>query len=159
MKVPKHRLCVIAGVAPRTYDYAVAGETRPVQSTVAKLNLALDRFRTGFGKEAGELAPHATFKACLIIASFYKDADARTVLASIPGRKATADPEWLDAARTRQLAYWICNGFFGMREADIGRAAGVTKQAVSNAIAAIMDGRDTDPELDRICRQIERVFE
>lgn len=167
MQIPREQLCRAAGISSRTYRNGLAG-VAPYPSTVAKLNRALDRFNTGFAKEAGDLAPHAAFKMALVVAAFYLDQGARTeaglqrmrlALNSRPSQKANADPEWHRAAIVRRLAIWLANGFLGFRGADLGRAAGCTRQNVSEAVKAIEDGRENDPALNRICSEIERVFE
>lgn len=159
MKLPATSLCSAAGVGRRTYSYAINGETTLYPATLAKLNAALNRFRIGFGGEATALAPHAAFKACIVLAALWMNADAKSALASAPARRATSNPEWQKAAEVRQLGYWIANGFLGFRTSDIGRAAGVTKQAVSNAIRELEDEREQRPELDQLCRRIEEIFE
>lgn len=159
MNLTREDLCRASGVSRRTYGYAVNGEVEPYPSTLAKLNKGLTRYRIGFAEEAGEIAPHAAFTGCVLLAAFWLKTDQRAALNADPGRRATADPAWQQAAKARQLGYWIANQFFGFAQSDIGRAAGVSKQAVQNAIKAIEIERDEDPELNRICSEIERVFE
>lgn len=158
MKIPLTSLCAHAGVSKRTYEMARSTGREPLPSTLAKLNMALNRFRLAFGAEASTLAPHAAFKMCLIYAAFMTKADAKKVLASDPARKATMDPEWMKAAETRQLAFWIATQMLGFRGADVGRAAGVTKAAVSAAVREVEDARDSDKQLDRMLREIEEVL-
>ncbi|ESY05350.1 hypothetical protein X752_25985 [Mesorhizobium sp. LNJC398B00] len=158
MKIPLTSLCAHAGVSKRTYDYARSTGREPHPATLAKLNTALNRFRLSFGSEAGSLGPHAAFKMCLIYAAFLTKADAKKVLASDPARKATSDPAWLKAAEVRRIAFWIANQLLGFRSADVGRAAGVTRAAVSDAIKTLEIERDDDKQLDRILREIEEVF-
>jgi transcriptional regulator with XRE-family HTH domain len=158
MKISQTSLCSAAGVAVRTYYDGVRGQpVRP--ATVAKLNHALKRFQIGFAGEAGAIAPHAAFKACLVLASFMLGADARAALHADPSRRATADPEWLKASRARRLAFSIANQQCGFHVSDVARAAGVTKAAVSTAIKELMDLRDDDPQLDRVMGEIEGIFE
>lgn len=157
MKIPVTRLCSAAGIGRTTYREALLG--RPIMAaTLAKLQLALKRIHIGFGGEAEGISPKAAFSGAMVIAANYMKADAYKALNSDPSRRATANPEWLRAAQVRKVGYWIANGCMGFRTSDIGRAAGVTKQAVSNAIADVETERDRDPDLDRICREIERVF-
>ena len=159
MKLTSSQLCAAAGVGRRTYDYARAGIGTVTPATIAKLNAALKRFRLGVGAEAGQMAPHVAFKVCLVLATFHLagapiPVKARAALAADPARRATSDPQWLEAARARQLACWIANGQLGFRTTDIARAAGLTKQAVSAAIQVVED----DQGLARIRADIEEVF-
>jgi len=155
MKIPVTSLCVQAGIGRQTYyDGLERGTMRP--DTLAKLNAALSRFHLAYDGEVRELAIHSAYKAAMVIAAFQLQANARAALAADPSRKATADKDWLAAARVRRLAYWIANGMLGFRVTEVARAAGVTKQAVSNAIKDLED--DDDPEIRRVCRQLEEVF-
>ncbi|RWI96076.1 hypothetical protein [Mesorhizobium sp.] len=158
MKIPIDKLCAAAGITPRGYILAKKRDTPAEASTIAKLTVALNRFRLSFGQEAGALGPHAAFKMCLVHAAGLVGADARKVLASDPARKATMDPDWMKAAEARQLAFWIATQMLGFRGADVGRAAGVTKAAVSAAVREVEDARDADRDLDRILRGIEEVL-
>jgi hypothetical protein len=158
MKVPGTSLCFQAGVGRQTYYDALDGRYDVQPATIAKLNAALSRFRLAWGGDNGPLALHACYKSALIIAAFEMKADAKAALTSDPSRRATADPEWQRAAQVRQVGYWITNCLLGYRISDIGRAAGVTKQAVSAAIKALMDERDHDQGLNLICERLEEIF-
>lgn len=155
-RVPVIALCVQAGIGTRTWHRTMAGTTEPRPDTIARLASALDRFKRAAGGELGPLSVHSAYKASLVIAAMHLRADAKAVIFSDPGRKATADKEWLEAARVRRVAYWISNALLGFRVSDVARAAGVTKQAVSSGIKELED--DNDPETRRVCRQLEEVF-
>jgi len=158
MKVPVTSLCVQAGVGTSTYYEALEGTAEARPATIARLNQALARFKLAFAGDAGPLHLHAGWKLALVLAAFTLKADARGALLSDPKRRATANPEWLGEAHTRRLAYWMANGLMGFRATEIGRAAGVSKQAVSQGIRELMDKRDEDKDLDRACRQLEEVL-
>lgn len=159
MQIPREQLCRIAGLSNEAYRQNVSGQKQARPATIAKLNRALDRFHVGYAQEAGELAPHATYKACVILAALYLEADPKNAINSVPSRRATADPVWMEAARARRLGIWIANQFFGFSQADLGRAAGVPRQTIHETIKDIELEIETDPGLARLCRQIERVFE
>ena len=162
MKIPATRLCAIAGVGRRTYDYMRNGSTEPMPSTLGRLQTALNRIRIGFGGDAVEIAPHAAFRACMVVAAAYMQADVRLALDADPGRRATANPEWQRAATVRRVGYFIANQFLGFRTADLARAAGVTKQAVSSAIRELEWERDREGgnnrQLDELLSKLEEVF-
>jgi len=158
MKVPVTSLCVQAGVGTRTYYEALDGTTVARPATIAKLNQALGRFKLAYAGDSGPLTVHAAWKGALLIAAFTLKTDPRAVLFSDPSRRATANPAWLEQAHARRLAYWLANGLMGFRATEIGRAAGVTKQAVSQGIKEFLALRDTDKSLDRACEQLEEVF-
>lgn len=162
MKLSIHSLCSIAGVRQKTYERTKAGVTEPRPATLGRLQTALNRFRIGFGGEAADIAPHAAFKACVVIAALQMQADARSALDANPGRRATANPEWQRAAEVRRVGYFIANQFLGFRTSDIARAAGVTKQAVSSAIRELEWERDREGgnnrQLDELLSRLEEIF-
>ena len=158
MKIPIDRLCAAAEVAPRHYYRLVARRVSPRGSTISRLNMALQRHKIGFGAEAHELAPHAALKATMVLAAFCLKADARAALDADPAQRATSNPEWMAAARVRRVAIYVANQFFGFAQADLARAAGVTRQAVSNAIKELEDERDHDAALKALLDQLEEVF-
>ncbi len=159
MKIPATSLCSAANVALRTYQDGRDGKKQPRAATLARLNAALTRFRVGFGAEAGQMAPAAAYKACLVLAAFLMGAEPRAVLGSDPGKRATLDPRWREAARVRRVGIYIANQFLGFAQADLARAAGVTKQAVNSAVRELYDERDRDAELAALLNRLEEIFE
>jgi hypothetical protein len=162
LRISTVRLCGSAGVGRQTYRYALAGLYAPRPATLAKLNHALHRFQIGFAGEASRIAPHAAYKACVILACFLADKDdwdkkAKIALGADPARRATADPVWLAAAHTRRVAFAIANQVFGFSISDVARAGGVTKAAVSAAIPELEDLRDHDAALDLLLNRLEEV--
>lgn len=138
-----------------TYYEALAGAHCPAPATLARLRAALERAgRPAHGNEA--LRDRAAWRAALAIASERLGLAAAAVMASDPARKATADQVWMQAARARQLAYWLANGMLGLTTSEIGRLAGVTKQAVSVGIRKTEDS--TDPQIVAARARLEEVF-
>jgi transcriptional regulator with XRE-family HTH domain len=177
LRVSIESLCMAAGVGPRTYYDAKAGTYEPEPGTLQKLSGALKKFRLAIAGDPERIAERMLYKASVVIAAFVSDAEscddarleareaarathrkARYVLAADPARRANGDREWHRAARVRRLGFWIASQIFGMRSAELARAAGVTKAAVSLALRELEDGRDADPELDRIMTSIEELF-
>lgn len=162
MKIPVRRLCAAAGYDVRAFERVRAGEKQAQPSTLAKLQLALKRFGTGFGGDAGAIAPHAAVKGCIALAAFYLDSDVKAALNADPSRRATANAEWMQAAQVRRLGLWIANQWFGFKQADLARAAGMTKQAVQAAVSELEWERDREGgdnrALDRTMRRIEEDF-
>lgn len=156
MKIPVVSLCVQAGVGTRTFYDALNGTYEATPATLAKLGAALQRFRLSYACDPAPFAVLAAYKAALVIAADHLKADARAVIFSDPGRKATADRQWREAARVRQLAYWITVNLGGLRGSMVARAAGVTKQAISAAIKELED--NADPDVKRAMRHLEEVF-
>jgi hypothetical protein len=156
MKVPIVSLCMQAGVGRQTYYDALNGHCDPSKATVSRLHAALARFKMAYGGEPGPLSLHAAYRLSLVLAAAQLKSDARAALTADPKRKATADPVWKEAARVRQLAYWITSSIAGFKQAEVARAAGVTKQAVHEGIKAVED--DTDPVMMAAMRHLEEIF-
>lgn len=157
-KIPIADLCRRAGVSTRSFFDGLKGtyETRP--ETLAKLNAALGRGKMAFAGEPGPAETHGAYKLCLAYAARELNRNPKVVLASDPARKATSDPQWLEAAEVRRLAFWLATRLLGFAQADVGRAAGVTRAAVSTAVQALEDERDHDKQLDKLLNHIEEVF-
>lgn len=156
MKIPVISLCAQAGVGTRTWYDAIEGTKEARPATLAKLNLALQRYRLAYAGDTGPLTVRGAYIAALMLAAQMLKSDAKAALFSDPARKATGDPQWLAAARVRRLAFWMANGLMGFKVSEIGRAAGLTKQAVSKAITDV--GDSTDVEMQRVCKELERMF-
>lgn len=62
--------------------------------------------------------------------------------AANPGRRATGSAQWLAAAEARRLGLYLLNAACGFRQAEIARAAGMTRQAVSLAVRAAEERRE-----------------
>ncbi|MBV1706287.1 MAG: hypothetical protein KGQ37_03680 [Hyphomicrobiales bacterium] len=68
--------------------------------------------------------------------------DAGAALASDPGRRANASPEWRAAALVRAQALYCTVTELNVNGARVARAIGMTRQAVSQALRRIEDMRD-----------------
>jgi hypothetical protein len=158
LKVPIARLCAQAEVSVQCYFDGRAGKKAMTPRTKGKLATALKRFQLGFGSEASALAPSGAYRVSIILAAFYLKVDPRKVSEFDPGRRATMDPAWKDAANARRVAFWITTQMLGFRGADVGRAAGVTRAAVSAAVKELEIQRDHDAQLDQVLNQLEEVL-
>lgn len=143
-----------AGMCPR-YLYKVRKGQKPLTTlTVNRLRLAVDRLKRAARQEAGEretdgVTPHkssvaAQYRLALATVQAVTGMKAAAVLEQEPGKRATADPDWLAAAHARRLALYIANQYLNISQADLGRAARMTKSAVCQAIAELEDIREQD---------------
>lgn len=169
-------LCLAAGVGRRTYLDAKSGTYAPEADTLAKLQAGLKKFRLRIAGDPERIAEQMLYKASVVLAAFVSEAEAaappatsgewrraadtraRFVLAADPSRRANFNPEWHRASHVRRLGFWIASQIFGMRSAELARAANVTRAAVSVALRELEDGRDHDRELDRVMTSIEELF-
>lgn len=102
----------------------------------------------------------------------------RFMLDADPKLRATADPAWLKASRLRFVALYIANQYLGVPQAELARAAGMSKSNVSRALGEVENLRDTnlskgfftrregraadiadDLDMEAILTSVERAFE
>ncbi len=150
----KTELCRRAGVACSTYAALLASRHEARTATLAKLNTVLNKKAAGFGEQTATNAYNFAYRSLLALVAYRKDLPAAQVLSANPTLRATNNPEWRRAADCRRITFHVLNGAFGFRVADIARAAGVTKAAVSLAIKEIEDARDFDSDLDHILNDL-----
>lgn len=155
LNITAAELCRLSGVSWRAYADARDGKAAPRKATIARLQRAIASARSGKGLEARELGPAAAIKVLIALVAREREADPAAALSSNPGLRATFSPEWTDHATTRRIAIYLANGAMGFRTSDIGRALGLTKQAVSLAVREIEDRRDDSADLDALLNQIE----
>lgn len=149
-------LCAQARVGRKTYHNARAGICEPTRDTVQRLHAALSRFTLRDRGDGRPLEAHFCYLSAIVIASLQLGAEPTAVMAHDPGRKATGSKEWLEASRVRRLALWIANGLMGQSQAELGRAAGMSRQAVRTAVMEC--DADEDFALGAIRDKLERYF-
>lgn len=152
------RLCLDAlarwaGVASSTYNRALRGICLPSSRTLDKLEAALAGGRPKLS--APDL--HTIFRGYLVTAAHALGLDPEVVTASDPGRRATNDPVWARCAHARALAVYCMGMEHGLGPSALGRAAGVTKQAVSIMLKRVEDLRD-DPAVDALVEKAGRLI-
>lgn len=159
LKLPVTALCRQAGIGRQTYDDMMHRRYEPRDVTMRRLRQALQRYELSFGGgDLGPMSTHAAYKATLVLAAFTLKIDARRALAAEPGKRANASEEWRDSAAARWVAFNVMVGLLGFKQADVARAAGVTKQAVNNALSELAERRDSDPAIDRVMGELEEIF-
>ena len=149
-----------AGVAYSTYWFIKTGRTRPA-------SLTLKRYLRALGVKPGgppkmRLAGDAVGLAYRAFASEFaraKGLDPDDALACDPSLRAVNNPAWLAAARVRELAIYAVVTEFAVPMAALGRAIGLTKQAVSKAARRVEEAREDDPwlgenEFSRVITQV-----
>lgn len=158
------RLCDMADCSDFSWRRWMTGQRKIRPANLARLRTALRRLKLDYAGETGPAGVHEAWKATLIIAAAeLKQAAlalgqdvatpaARDVAVSDPNRRATADADWLAAARVRMLACWAMNGQLGFSQSDVARAIGIRKQSVAEAITKIEDSEDPV-----ICRARDRL--
>lgn len=137
-----------AGTAQRYYSKLRQETHVPSAGLVARFRLALIRLKTARESDVN-LPMMVCYRMAVAMAANALGRDPLAVHAQAPGRRATQDPEWMEAAAVRRLAVYLMHTGAGFRQTETGAAAGMTKQAVSLACKDVEDLRD-DPEFDRL---------
>lgn len=154
-KLTGAELCRLSGVSWRAYADARDGKACPRKATIARLQRGLAGARSGKGMEAQALGPAAALKSLMVLVARERGADPAAALASDPSLRATFNAEWSGHAMTRRIAIYLANGAMGFRTSDIGRALGLTKQAISLAVREIEDCRDREMEIGALIDRLE----
>ncbi|MEO2037853.1 MAG: hypothetical protein ABGW90_04010 [Martelella sp.] len=145
-----------AGMARQTLWRIRTGRRDLTACAAGRFRLAIKRVSRGDGDAEGHEAAAAYYLAIAYVARQF-DVRPAEVLSSDPGRRATADPRWASAARARRWALYIANIYMGISQARLARAAGLSKAAVSMALNALEDDRDT-AEVEALLADIEGAF-
>ena len=142
----------VAGVSS-SHAYALRrGHHVASPATVARLRFAVSRLQRR-QDETGMLAA-CCWRLTLALAAVALGADPSDAQASDPGQRATADVRWQQASAARQLACYLLNTALGLRQAEVARLAGVTRQAVSLMVAAIEERRE-DVVFDALVERLD----
>ncbi|MCT7662346.1 hypothetical protein [Shinella kummerowiae] len=158
----------VAGIEPRYLSHVRRGRRSLTPRLVARAKLAIDRLKRAGRRDAAEretdgVTPHkssiaAQYRLALATVQAVTGLKVSAVLDQDPGKRATADPEWRAAATARRLALYIANQYLNIPQADLGRAARMTKSAVCLAIQELEDMRDHD-DVRRALDLVEGAFQ
>lgn len=137
------RLCAAAEINMTYYSgFLLRGNREPRASTIARLRKALNDLARRGSPTTPEFSLTASFRLAMVVAAHALGADPAKAQASDPARRATQDPEWMKAAEVRRLALYLLTSECGFRQVDVARAAGMTRQAVHEAVKELEDQRD-----------------
>ena len=154
-----HTLTEIARMAKMSYSHLrdVRRGRRPATpELLAQLGIAVRRLKLR-GIDV-KLERRAIYRVVLALTAQSLGLDPVSVQVSDPGAKKAANREWREASLARWMAQYLLNTKLNMPQAQVARASGVTKQAVSLAMREIELKRD-DPEFDARLAKLEDVFE
>jgi len=132
-----------AGLATRHYYKLLRGVWPASPATLARLKMALQQARKGVAApdRPAKLAEIA-YRTVLALAAREIGTWAGAAQVSDPSRRATQDPAWVEAAEARELAVYLLHCGCGISQTDVGAVAGMTKQAVSQAVQRIENRAD-----------------
>ncbi|YBV97548.1 hypothetical protein M1D80_11910 [Phyllobacteriaceae bacterium JZ32] len=159
LRISRAKLERLAHLGANYYWQLQAGYHKPSPAILARLKLALQRYQATPKADysAQSIQINMIVRLAVALICQVRGLDAERIQQSDPGRRATQSPEWQLAASIRHDAWALVNGAFGIAGADLARAAGVSKAAISQAISAVVDKRD-DPDFDREMDRLERAL-
>jgi len=146
----------MAGLHPRYIARLRSGEITLTLTTARRIQLAISRLKRS-ESNADSALPSACYRLAVAYVAHARGRTPDFVLASDPGKRATADPVWREAAQLRRWAIYIANQYLNLPQAELARAAGMSKAAVSYAMNDVEDERG-DPELERLLAAVEGAF-
>lgn len=142
LNVSRTELATAAGIALTYYSgFLIAGKRRPRESTLARLNTALSNIARKRGTDS-DFPMTVAYRLALIVAAHALGHDAAAAQTADPARRATQCPDWMKAAEVRRLALYLLTSECGFSQSEVARAAGLTKQAVSEACKDLENIRD-----------------
>lgn len=143
------KLCAAAKVHPNTYRELRRGACTPLEITLDKFTRALDRIRTGKAQEVAPPQVVAGFHRLLMqLIATQMGFDHELLLATDFSVQRPSNPQWLRAARIRQMAIYVVAVELQVSNADLGRALGDTRANIKFARDAIEDRREDGNEID-----------
>lgn len=128
------------------------GLHQPTPATIARIRFAVSRIARR--QTESDLETTILYRMSLALAALSLNLDPAQVQCSDPAAKKTVVKNWRDAAEARRIAQYVLNTGFGLKQADVARAAGVTKQAINQAVSEIENRRD-DPAFDDLVSKVE----
>lgn len=147
-------LCRRANVPVSTYWRVATGRKAKWRAgTLKKLQAALVVGRAIGRADTPDLVA-ATYRAAVHALCKELGADPEKVLAADPGQRATASPEWAEAARVRALTVACVITALGLPAARVAAAIGVTRAAASDMLHRAEDLWENDPALEALVKRV-----
>lgn len=131
-------------------------QVRLTRAALQRIRLAAARARRRDLAPDGQRAASA-YRLAVAIVGHQLGVSPAEILSADPAKRATADPAWLAVARQRRLALYVAHIYLGIPQAELARAAGMSKAAVSIAMNDVEDLRG-EPETEALLGAIEEAF-
>jgi len=157
-----------AGMDARFLSHIRRGRRSLTEKTSRRIALAISelkrehkleqREKATDGKRPWESRSAAQFRISISFVALAAGVKPGFILAADPSRRATADPQWLRAARLRRIALYIANQFLNVPQSDLARAASMTKSNVCTALKQLEDERG-EGEIEQILQAVEEAFQ
>jgi len=157
--VPVCQLERLAALGVNYYRDLLAGRYRGSPAVMRRLERALDEWAGDGDKNemVGAVVVNRPFLGLVsVLICEARGLDAVGLSGQKPGRRASGDAVWLQAAQVRHEAWALINNAYGVRAAEITRAAGVSRAAVSLALKRVEDRREEEA-YDQMLARLEKA--
>lgn len=148
------KLCLTAGIKPRTYQLALRGKVATRIATVRSIADALRRFQSGEKPRAPRTLLEMTYRMVITTICELMNVDAQTVFDTDFTSENSNDPKWLRSSRIKGAAVYLMVEGLGISKASAGYLASMSRQAAFKAVATAEMARDKDEDFDRIMRKM-----
>jgi transcriptional regulator with XRE-family HTH domain len=155
--IAPYALCRKAQVQPGTYYRLKTGKHAAKRRTLQRLAAALEAGPAPDRKAPAPEVLRQHFNLMLNTCAQAAGIPVPDALNVNPHANRPRDLNWIAAMRVRQLAVYLVITEGNVRGAELARAIGTTKQAVSKALRAVEDRRD-DPALDRLLEIVAELL-
>lgn len=150
LRVTIAALCAAAKIHNDTYEDARAGRSRVRNSTVEKLEEALDRFAVGYTPKERLTIGEKCMRDLIIDISLRLGLDPEAVLAQDFSSEKTNDEAYMRNCNVRRYAIYLMIEGMRFPKAAVARLARFSRQAAHKTAMAIEDRRQLDPALDKM---------
>ncbi len=139
-------ICRYANASPRNWFRLLRGEQMPSDEMVKRLEAAIDKAPPPAPPQILVSYHRLVMGLCADVMQMPRE----TLFATDFSKQRPSNPQWLRAARIRQMASYITSVELEVSNADLGRAIGDTRANIKYARDAIEDLREEGSEIDRV---------
>lgn len=132
------------------------GKVRVTRKTLQRINHAISRVKKGDGAPTAVRAS-GSFKLAVCLVAQWAEVSPGFILSADPKKRATADPDWLRAARLRWIALYICVIHLHFSQAAVATAAGMSRANVCRSLADLEEQRG-EPEVEKVLTAVEEAL-
>lgn len=156
LSVTRTELERLAGLASGYYSKLIAGRHSPRPGLISRFRIILKRLAAKQdGSSDADFRLSMVYSMAIALVAMVNHQDAVAIQQQVPSRRATQSAEWMAAVETRRIALYLLNTAAGFSQAEVARAARVTRQAVHIACREIEERRN-EASFDRLLDDLTR---
>jgi len=145
-------LARVAGVHPSHLSRMRAGKLPVPEAMLARLRYGVVRLRTG---EGDAVAINALNRALIVICAVEMGQDPLAVQGTDPNSKQMRLEGWLARVFVHWVARHVMCDCFGLKQAQVAEALGVTRQAVHKSVRQVIEREEQDPAFAAALERIQ----